>query len=120
MTRTYYDFYCWFFCSAIIMIAYDVGYAPVGIIVGISVGIIAGTAISYTKLISIHSTCLRLFRGRAYSDDKIRELFDKNSPIDAEIVDILPKPNQNLIVYSGFTPFSSSGFDIDGWSNDLY
>jgi hypothetical protein len=45
---------------------------------------------------------------------------DAPQPIDAvaaaQIEELARRQHGNVVVYSGFNPFSSSGFDLDGWS----
>jgi hypothetical protein len=45
---------------------------------------------------------------------------DAPQPVDAvaaaQIEELARRQHGNVVVYSGFNPFSSSGFDLDGWS----
>lgn len=36
--------------------------------------------------------------------------------LDARAISALPRENQNLIVYTGFAPFTGAGMDLGGWS----
>jgi len=55
------------------------------------------------------------FRQDRYDPERVLETFSSNMIAD-EIASGLPRPDQNVIVYSGYTPFVGVGISLGGWS----
>ncbi|MFW5691401.1 MAG: hypothetical protein ACOCXZ_02760 [Chloroflexota bacterium] len=59
-------------------------------------------------------TLLSHFNVARYNPDAVRRAF--NTTLPPEIVTGIARPDQNLVVYSGFTPFIGAGYSLGGWS----
>lgn len=86
----------------------------INLALGIVLFIVAASSIYFYKLYGERFGLLKSFQ---------REQFDKWNPQELFPVELkpavetaLPREDQNLFVYKGFTPFASAGLDLGGWS----
>jgi hypothetical protein len=82
--------------------------------IGILAMVILTAPIMFIKIYNEKYDLLKNFTSNEYDREKVRNRFSieqKNS-----IVNGLPKSDQNLVVYGGFSPFVGAGFDLGGWS----
>ena len=70
--------------------------------------------IMFIKLYNEKFDLLKDFTSKDYRREKVRRRYAvEKTPA---LMKGLPKPDQNLVVYAGFSPFVGAGFDLGGWS----
>ena len=84
---------------------------------GIALLVISGGIIAYLKTRNERVHILPEFKSDTFDPQKVREKF--TAPLHEGFVAAIPREEQNLIVYSGFTPFVGSGYDEGGWSFNI-
>lgn len=81
---------------------------------GIILGVAASTVLYLQKSLKERDILQRFFQRGKFDAAAIRERFA--SPIEPHLSARFPWQDQNLIVYSGFTPFIGAGINLGGWS----
>jgi hypothetical protein len=105
--------------------SYTLGFGGIGLVTLVLIGIepttslllggIAGSGLWFYKT-RAEQRLARKFSFANFSVEKTKELIGNRPSEEVDFLDVLPRRDQNLIVYSGFVPFVGSGFDLDGWS----
>lgn len=86
----------------------------VDVTLGIAVLVLGATAIYFEKVHREQFHLARKFREGTFNEASLQEWFAV--PLEKKVVAALPREDQNLIVYRGFTPFVGAGTHLGGWS----
>lgn len=87
------------------------GRAPA---VGIAVLVMVSAAIYFEKTHRERFHLAAKFREETFNETTLQEWLQVR--IEKKVLDALPREDQNLVVYSGFTPFVGAGTHLGGWS----
>lgn len=92
----------------------------VNVTLGITFGVAAAAVLYLQKSLKERNILQRYFQRGKFDAAAVAERF--TSPIEPGLAARFPCQDQNLIVYSGFTPFIGAGINLGGWSFtvDLY
>lgn len=84
---------------------------------GIFLLLISSGVIGYIKARNERVKILPSFKPNTFNSDTVRQKF--TTPLHDGFHAAIPLDSQNLIVYSGYTPFVGSGYDTGGWSFNI-
>jgi hypothetical protein len=90
-----------------------IGLIP-GLLLLLFIGAISGAVLWLYKSCNEKFRLVRLFRRDRFWSPGFREKIRITLP--HHLKEGLPKEDQNLLIYSGFTPFVGAGYDLGGWS----
>jgi hypothetical protein len=81
---------------------------------GIAVIVLAAGVIHFRKKYGDKVSMIAVLRREEFSRASTEKLFPAH--FEPQVISALPRDDQNLIVYSGFTPFAGAGSSLGGWS----
>jgi hypothetical protein len=88
--------------------------AAVNLGLGIAVIVLAAGMIFFMKTYGDQVSLVSVFHREEFSKVNPEKVFPAH--LDESVLSALPRDNQNLIVYTGFTPFAGAGANLGGWS----
>jgi hypothetical protein len=83
-------------------------------VIGAGILIVGGAAIYFCKLYFERSKLVAKFTHDKFQNIDLKTAYPVE--FDAEVEGALPQDDQNLFIYSGFTPFIGAGTNLGGWS----
>jgi hypothetical protein len=86
----------------------------VNTVLGIFVLLLAATAIHFKMTYGERVSLTSRFREENFNVAEVEKSFAVQ--LDPKVISALPREDQNLIVYKGFTPFVGAGIHLGGWS----
>jgi len=81
---------------------------------GVLLFIVATAWIHFQKLYGERVSLVNNFRREEFEECDLEKVFP--AELEPEILTALPSEDQNLVVYTGFTPFAGAGINLGGWS----
>jgi hypothetical protein len=81
---------------------------------GVVILVLGGTILYFMKKYQDRYMFASSFQKQTFDPQAVRQRFPAD--LSVEVASSLPRSGQNVVVYSGWTPFVGAGADLGGWS----